>query len=202
MLLSESWTAGSAGTVVGEYSKARNGEAGRALSAAYSASAMGGLIGAILMAIVITTMSPALAEIDMLTISGIYIFALAVAASLTGRTPLKALAGVCLGLLIATIGDEPQTGTLRWTFNLIEFWDGVHIIPLALGLFALPELCDLAIRDRPTARSWARCRGWALLSSTVWPMAAWHASRAMAPTFLSPVTSPAQSPWRRQTAQG
>ena len=197
---------------------------------------MGGLIGAILLAIVITTMSPALAEIDMLTISGIYIFALAVAASLTGRTPLKALAGVCLGLLIATIGDEPQTGTLRWTFNLIEFWDGVHIIPLALGLFALPELCDLAIRDRPTARSdpavlgtamsrtagirdtvrcwWrtTRCGGVGAIlgavpgmgaaSSTVWPMAAWHASRAMAPTILSPVTSPAQSPWRRQTAQG
>jgi hypothetical protein len=43
------------------------------------------------------------------------------------------------------IGTDPQTGTLRWTFDTLYLWDGLPLTPLLLGVFALPELCDLLI---------------------------------------------------------
>ena len=47
--------------------------------------------------------------------------------------------------MIAMIGTDPQTGTLRWTFDSLYLWDGLPLTPLLLGIFALPELCDLLI---------------------------------------------------------
>jgi hypothetical protein len=47
--------------------------------------------------------------------------------------------------MIAMIGTDPQTGTLRWTMDSLYLWDGLPLLPLLLGVFALPELCDLLI---------------------------------------------------------
>ena len=47
--------------------------------------------------------------------------------------------------MIAMIGSDPQTGTLRWTMDSLYLWDGLPLTPVLLGLFALPELCDLLI---------------------------------------------------------
>ena len=47
--------------------------------------------------------------------------------------------------MLAMIGTDPQTGTQRWAFGSLYLWEGLHLIPIVLGLFALPELCDLAI---------------------------------------------------------
>ena len=43
------------------------------------------------------------------------------------------------------IGSDPQTGTLRWTMGQLYLWEGLPLVPLTLGIFALPELCDLMI---------------------------------------------------------
>ena len=67
---------------------------------------------------------------------------------LSGGSLLKGLAGACIGILISTAGDDPQTGTLRWTFDSLYLWDGLPVVPLALGLFAIPELADLAIQQK------------------------------------------------------
>jgi hypothetical protein len=58
---------------------------------------------------------------------------------------LKGLAAACIGLMVATAGDDPQTGTLRWTFDTIYLYDGLPVVPLALGLFAVPEIADMVI---------------------------------------------------------
>ena len=53
--------------------------------------------------------------------------------------------------MLAMIGSDPQTGTLRWTFDSLYLWEGLPLVPMSLGIFALPELCDLLIsrtRDR------------------------------------------------------
>jgi hypothetical protein len=64
---------------------------------------------------------------------------------LSGSAPLRGVAAGCLGIMIAMIGSDPQTGTLRWTFDSLYLWDGLPLTPVLLGLFALPELCDLLI---------------------------------------------------------
>jgi TctA family transporter len=66
-------------------------------------------------------------------------------ASLSGNTPLRGLTVAGFGIMVAMIGTDPQTGTLRWTLGSLYLWDGLPLVPAVLGLFALPELCDLAI---------------------------------------------------------
>ena len=141
-------TAGSAATIMDGYPMARQGRAGRAFGAAFSASALGGCFGALVLAVSIPVIRPVILNTGTPDQLAFCIFGLSVAAILAGGSPLKGLAGVCIGLMLATAGDDPQTGTLRWTFNLLYLWDGFHIVPLALGLFAIPELADLVIRGK------------------------------------------------------
>jgi len=41
---------------------------------------------------------------------------------------------------------DPQTGVLRWVFGQLYLWDGVPLVPVALGIFAIPEIVDLTIK--------------------------------------------------------
>ncbi len=141
-------TVGAAATIMDGFPMAKQGHAGRAFGAAFTASVMGGLFGAVLLAASIPIMRPMILLMGTPDQLAFCIFGLSIAAVLAGGSPLKGLAGVCLGLMLATTGDDPQTGTLRWTFDLLYLWDGLNIIPLALGLFAIPEIADLVIMRR------------------------------------------------------
>ncbi len=138
-------TVGSAATILDGYPMARKGEAGRAFGAAFSASVLGGLYGAFLLAISVPILRPVMLEIGSPELLSFCVFGLSLAAVLSGGTPLKGLAAACIGLMVATAGDDPQTGTLRWTFDSLYLWDGLPVVPLALGLFAIPEIADMAI---------------------------------------------------------
>ena len=78
-------------------------------------------------------------------------FALSTVATLSGHAPLKGMTAAGFGLLAAMIGSDPQSGTLRWTFDTLYLWDGVPLVPLTLGLFAIPELIDMAAARRSIA---------------------------------------------------
>jgi TctA family transporter len=144
-------TVGSAATILDGYPMSRKGEAGRAYGAAFSASVLGGLWGALLLGVSIPILRPLMLEIGSPELLSFCIFGLSLASVLSGGSLLKGLAGACIGLLIATAGDDPQTGTLRWTFDSLYLWDGLPVVPLALGLFAIPELADLAIQQKAIA---------------------------------------------------
>jgi TctA family transporter len=144
-------TVGSAATILDGYPMARNGEAGRAFGAAFTASVVGGLWGALLLGVSIPILRPVMLHIGSPELLSFCIFGLSLAAVLSGGSPLKGLAGACIGLMVATAGDDPQTGTLRWTFDSLYLWDGLPVVPLALGLFAIPELADLAIQNKSIA---------------------------------------------------
>ena len=144
-------TVGSAATILDGYPMARKGEAGRAFGAAFSASVIGGLFGAFLLAISVPVLRPIVLAIGSPELLAICVFGLSLVAVLSGGSPLKGLAGACIGLMVATAGDDPQTGTLRWTFDSLYLWDGLPVVPLALGLFAIPELADMAITKQSIA---------------------------------------------------
>ena len=137
--------AGSAATVLDGHPMAKRGEAGRALSACYMASLMGGVFGAALMAVSIPLLRPLVLGVGSPELLALSIFGISMVAVLSGNTPLRGLAVAGLGLMLSMIGTDPQTGTQRWTLDSLYLWEGLHLIPIVLGLFALPELCDLAI---------------------------------------------------------
>ncbi len=139
-------TVGCAATVLDGHPLAKRGEAGRALGASYAASTLGALFGAALLAVSIPVLRPVILYLGTPELLGFSIFGLSMVATLSGRRPLRGMAAATLGLLIAMIGIDPQTGIQRWTFGQIYLWDGIPLAPFTLGLFAVPELADLMIK--------------------------------------------------------
>ncbi len=137
--------AASAATVLDGFPMAKKGEAGRALSAAYMSSLMGGVFGAFLMAISIPILRPVMLFLGSPELLAFSVLGISMVAILSGSAPLRGMTAGCLGIMIAMIGTDPQSGTLRWTFDSLYLWDGLPLTPLLLGVFALPELCDLLI---------------------------------------------------------
>lgn len=138
--------AGSQATIMDGYPMAKNGEAARALGAAFTASAIGGVYGALILLVAIPVVRPLVLllgppEFFMLVMMGV-----AMVGTLAGREPLKGLAAGALGFAIALIGIQNQTGVTRFTFNNLYLFDGIGLVPLTIGLFAIPELVSLAAR--------------------------------------------------------
>ncbi|MFN4282601.1 MAG: tripartite tricarboxylate transporter permease [Alphaproteobacteria bacterium] len=139
-------TSSSQATVLDGLQMAKKGEAGRALSAAYTASLIGGIFGALLLGLTIPLLRPVMLYIGSPELLGFAIFGISMVASLSGSAPLRGLAAAGFGMMLAMIGSDPQTGTLRWTLDSLYLWDGLPLVPMVLGLFALPELADLMIQ--------------------------------------------------------
>ena len=137
--------AGSAATVLDGLPMARRGEAGRALSAAYMSSMLGGVFGAFLLAVTLPVLRPMMLYLGSPELLAFSTLGISMVAVLSGNAPLRGMVAALLGILIAMVGTDPQTGTLRWTFDYLYLWDGLPLVPVVLGLFALPELCDLAV---------------------------------------------------------
>jgi TctA family transporter len=114
--------AGSAATVLDGHPMAKRGEAGRALSACYMSSLMGGLFGAALMGLTIPLLRPLVLNIGSPELLALAVFGISMVAVLSGNTPLRGLAAAALGLMLAMIGTDPQTGTQRWTFDSLYLW--------------------------------------------------------------------------------
>ncbi len=146
ILLGVPGTAASQATVLDGLPLTRKGEAGRALAAAYVSSMMGGIFGVMVLAMAIPVVRPVVLAIGTPELLGITVLAIALVASLSGSTPLRGMVIACFGVMLAMIGASPQTGTLRWTMGTFYLWDGLPLLPIVLGLYALPELCDLAIK--------------------------------------------------------
>ncbi|MGA6968992.1 MAG: tripartite tricarboxylate transporter permease, partial [Xanthobacteraceae bacterium] len=124
--------AASAATVLDGFPMAKRGEAGRALSAAYMSSLMGGVFGAVLMAISIPILRPVMLFIGSPELLAFSVLGISMVAVLSGNAPLRGIVAGCLGVMIAMIGTDPQTGTLRWTFDSLYLWDGLPLTPLLL----------------------------------------------------------------------
>ncbi len=114
-------------------------------------SLAGGLIGAIVLALSIPILRPLLLLIGSPELLAFTLFGLSMVATLSGRAPLKGLTAAALGLMISMIGSRSESGTLRWTFDTLYLYDGVPLVPATLGLFAMPELCELAVSRKKIA---------------------------------------------------
>ena len=156
-------TTGSAATVLDGYPMAKKGDASRAYGAAFTASVCGGLFGAVVLAMSIPIIRPFIMAIGTPELLAICLLGLTLVVSLSHNALFKGLVAASLGLLLATIGDEPQTGEMRWTFDVFYLWDGLSLVPVALGLFAVPEMIDLGASKRSIARKSERTSAWGQL---------------------------------------
>ncbi len=122
------------------YQMARQGRAGPALVI----SAWGSFVGGTLSIVALMLFAPPLAQI-MLKIGPGEEFSLMVLAMLlmsyvSETSKLKTIAMAALGMLIATVGMDPFTGFLRFSFGHSVFSEGIGIVPIAIGLFGVSEI--------------------------------------------------------------
>lgn len=141
-------TVGAAATVVDGHEMAKNGQAAQALGAAYTASMIGGVFGAVMLALSIPVMRPLVLMLNYGDLFAITVFGLTLVALLSGSNWTKGLLAAHLGALVAYIGIDPYEGVERWTFGQVYLWDGVPVAVVFLGLFAIPELAGVLARGQ------------------------------------------------------
>lgn len=147
-------------TVLDGYPLAKKGQAARALSAAFTSSLLGGIFGAILLTGFVVVARPLIlafstAELFMLAVLG-----LSVVGVLSGLSVVRGVVACGLGIIVGAIGAAPATGESRFGFELSYLEDGIPLVIIGLGLFAIPELCDLIRRSRPIANASPLGGGW------------------------------------------
>ena len=130
-------------TAMDGYPMAKSGKATKALKAALYASTFGDFFGTIILILLAAPLARFALTIGRVEITAILIFALTFIAALSGKSLSKGLISGALGLFVATIGFELETGTLRmipfksWNVHLFE---GIPLVPMAIGMIAFAEM--------------------------------------------------------------
>ncbi|UCH76202.1 MAG: tripartite tricarboxylate transporter permease [Rhodospirillales bacterium] len=148
-------------TVLDGFPLAKKGEAARALSAAFAASLFGGLLGALILTFFILIARPLVLAFGLPEMLMITLLGLSMVAILAGRVALKGVAAAGLGLMVGTIGEAAAAGSLRMaTYDIPYLIDGLKLVIVGLGIFAVPEIVALLRQDRPISRSGGLGAGW------------------------------------------
>lgn len=135
-------TPSAAATIFDGFPLSEQGKAGNAIGIATVASFVGGAISVLL----ITLLSPQIADVALAFGSPEYFalafFGLTIIASVSDGSIVKGMLSGLLGMLIATVGLDPNTGYPRFTFEITELAAGIEFIAVMIGLFGLAEGFD------------------------------------------------------------
>ena len=147
-----------AATIVDGHPMAKNGEAGRALGAALMSSLVGAIFGAFMLALAIPIVSPLVLSIGSAEFFMLALLGITFVASLSGANIPKGLVAGGLGLVLAMIGLDPIESVPRFTLegvlgenHSLFLWDGLNLVSITVGLFAIPEIIDLAVKGTSIA---------------------------------------------------
>jgi len=148
-------------TVLDGFPMAKKGEAARALSAAFASSLFGGLVGAFFLTAFILVARPIVLAFGLPEMLMITILGLSMVAVLAGRVALKGLAAAGLGMMVGTIGIADAGGSLRMaTYDIPYLTDGLQLVIVGLGIFAIPEIVSLLRQDRSISENSSLGAGW------------------------------------------
>ena len=179
---------------------ARRGRGGAALATA----AIGSFVAGTLATLALTFVAPLMVDLALrfgpADYFALMVLAFTTVASLLGSSPLRGLTSLFTGLGLGLVGIDLQTGQARYTLGVPELFDGVSVIIVAVGLFAVGETFYVASRLRRGAQDvipisgsvwmsraeWRRSwRPWLRGSLLGFPLGALPAGGAEIPTFLS-----------------
>ncbi|MBO0758100.1 MAG: tripartite tricarboxylate transporter permease [Bradyrhizobiaceae bacterium] len=146
ILLNTPGTAPNAATCLDGYPLAQQGKAGLAIGAAASANAIGGIIGTLSVLAVLPIAKSLVLLFGPPEFFLLAMFGLVTTAMATRGKLLRGLISGGLGLMISFIGYNEVMGGERFTFGIDYLWDGVHLVPALIGLFAVAEMINLSVR--------------------------------------------------------
>ncbi len=143
ILLNVPGDAGAVFTTLDGNPMAKKGEAGRALSLSAIASFVGGTIAVVLMSLFGPLLASVAIHFNPSDYVALMIFAFTCLASLVGKNPIKTLLAAVMGLMIASIGIDANTGVARFTFGIPDILAGIDFLVIVIGLFGMGELITL-----------------------------------------------------------
>jgi putative tricarboxylic transport membrane protein len=203
ILLNTPGEAGAVMTAIEGNAMARTGRAGPALATAAIGSFVAGTVGTV----GLTFLAPWLAEVALLLgpteYAALMVLALTMVSALFGASLARGMLSLFLGLLLGTVGLDPQLGQPRFAFGVMELLDGIDVVIVAVGLFAVGETLHAASRYRAGAESiqavtgslwmsaadWARSwKSWLRGTAIGFPIGALPAGGSEVPTVLSYAT--------------
>ena len=142
---------GSQATILDGYPMAKQGQANRALGAAFFGSLVGAFIGALAFIISLPFFKPLVLSLGSPEFLMMCLLGLSAVAILGGKQPVRGLVSATVGMAIALVGTDARTGIERFTFGISYLWDGVSLIIIAMGMFAVPEMVDIFRRKTSIA---------------------------------------------------
>ncbi len=121
------------------YPMSRSGEAGRALGISLFASVAGGVAGTILLMAALGPLARAALAFGPAEFFALGVFGLSMVANLVGRDAVKGVVSALLGLLCFMVGLDVLTGAPRLTLGTTALMDGLNLVPMLIGFFAIAE---------------------------------------------------------------
>ena len=141
-----------ASTIVDGHAMARNGEAGRALGAVLMSSLVGAVFAGVALGAAIPIIRPLVLSFGSPEFFMLAILGISFVAALSGEDALKGIVAGGIGLMLATIGLDPISGIQRYTFGQLFLWDGIGLVPITIGFYAIPETIELAVLGTSIAK--------------------------------------------------
>ncbi|HEV7264305.1 MAG TPA: tripartite tricarboxylate transporter permease [Falsiroseomonas sp.] len=152
-------------TALEGYKMAEKGQAGLALGMSAVSSAIGGIFSIVVLIFAAPMLARAAYNFGPPEYFALALFGLSMCAAIGGDSPIKNLIAAAFGLLIATVGMDLTTGVERFAFGIYELSDGIGFVPVLIGLFAVGEMLDQAVKRLGKAKiihlDAARVPGWA-----------------------------------------
>ncbi len=142
--------ASNAATTLDGYPMAQQGQAKTAIGASAMASALGSSFGVLVLILLIPVMREAILVFGPPEFLMLVIFGLTTIVVLPRGSVVKGLAMAGVGLLASFIGFDPRTAELRYTFGSLYLRDGLSLVPVFLGIFAITEMINLERSGRGT----------------------------------------------------
>lgn len=122
------------------YPMALQGRAEQALAISAIASFIGGMSATIIMTFVAVPVSRFALKFGPAEYFMLFLFALSATASMSEGNPIKGFISMVFGLMIATIGTDPQSGVNRFTFGILELQSGIDFLIIIIAMYALGEV--------------------------------------------------------------
>ncbi len=136
-------------TCLDGYQMARQGQAGAALGIAVFGSFIAATIGLIGLQLMAVPLSSLALKFGPPEYCAIILLGFTFIVYLAQRSAVKAAIMTLVGLILGTIGLDPITSQPRMTFGIINLYEGLHVAPLAIGLFGLAEVLNNLEKSAP-----------------------------------------------------
>ncbi|MEE2685648.1 MAG: tripartite tricarboxylate transporter permease [Planctomycetota bacterium] len=127
-------------TTLDGYPLARSGRPGRALGLGIMSSFVGGCISWIFLLLLARPISQVATRLGSFDYFALVVMALVLIASVSGRSLWKGIFSGLLGILVTLPGESPASGTSRWTLGVEQLNDGLALLPVLIGLFAVSQI--------------------------------------------------------------